>query len=180
MGSGSGDKRRPINITFERFVVGFFAYYVIYVVLLFMLLVYFTPMDAWVWFFVIQSTMVAIVIIVQQLAPNFVELSASVPIFMAVKPVVFVTEIVHNVGLGIVTEMYGKDDASFWWIFPLLITMQCFKFLSLGLVQVDLVHAETTTPTQSRFKTTYSIPIATHIHHNFEQWRRAAIVQNAM
>jgi hypothetical protein len=172
---------RPVNVTVEKFVVGYFVYYVIYIVLLFLLLAYYTPRDAWIWFFLVQATFVAIVIIIQQLAPDFVEINARVPIFMAVKPVGLLTEALHLVGLGMVTNHYGNEDAAFWWIFPTLVLMQTLKYASLGFVRVSFGRTSGTRDgDDSNIVTTYSIPIAAHLRDSLNTWRRAQTVKDAM
>lgn len=172
-----GDKE--VNVSYERFVVGYAVFYTVYVVLLLLLIGYYTPRDPWIYFFVVQSSAMTLAIIVDHLAPNFVAGTTHAPIFLVVRPLLMALLATHLIGLGVVTKHYGDSKVMFDWVFIVLCVMQVALFASIGMIRVNIGGGRSaTTTTAARFN--FEIPILTRFAGDLDAVRKRVMFERDM
>ena len=119
----------------KKFLVFFAWFHLAYTVSLLLLLFEFTRYDGRVWFLLLQSTFTAVVLAVWKLFPSFVEKGAPLPLFRAIRPLVFVLEGIHVFMLGLLWEYYRNIGATFKVFFPSMMFFKCIELAALAMVQ---------------------------------------------
>lgn len=159
-----------VNVSYERFVVGYLVFYTVYAVLLVLLIGYYTPREPWIYAFLCIVSLTALAIVVDHLAPNFVKATERAPVFLAVKPFISALTAVHLIGLGMVTNDYSKKNVLYNWVFVVMCIMNTALFAGIGMIRVDINSAPDATKTGTRFA--FNLPILDRLTDNLYAQRK--------
>lgn len=119
---------------FEKFLVFFAWFYIVYTSLVLLLLVQYTRTDGGMWFLLLQSTFSAGALAVRQLFPGLVDHTGHLNIFKAIKPLVFALEGVHLFVLGILWEVHSSKGATFQIFYPIMMFLKAMELLIVGMI----------------------------------------------
>jgi hypothetical protein len=107
---------------------------VVYTILVVLLISKYTRTDGGAWFILFQAAYVALVFVLRQLFPEFVDRAKDIGAIRAARPLVAGTEPIALYVLGTMGEKYSEQGAAFDFIFWVLLGLNVLKYVAFSEV----------------------------------------------